>query len=120
MISEDDVNAYAGKRLRLARNESGLSQAAVGKLVGVTFQQIQKYEWNINRISVGRCMQFADAFDIPITDFYPLRDRYYMDEATPPAAFLIIKLLSKIDPEYHDLVHELVKAFAKATNAKKG
>ena len=67
MISEEEVNAFASRTLRALREKSGLSHTAVGDEIGVSFQQVQKYEWNINRLSIGRCAQFAEFFSVPIT-----------------------------------------------------
>jgi transcriptional regulator with XRE-family HTH domain len=64
------ICAHVGNRLRAARNLAGISQAAAGELIGVSFQQIQKYEKGMNRVSVGTLAVFADAFDLPITWFF--------------------------------------------------
>ena len=48
------IDAYVGSRLRARRKEVGLSQAAVGRHLGLTFTQVQKYERGSNRISAGR------------------------------------------------------------------
>ena len=53
------IDAYVAERVRAARIKSGMSQAKLGDLVGVTFQQIQKYENGINRISAGRLYQIS-------------------------------------------------------------
>lgn len=47
------VDAYVGERLRVCRTLAGLSQTQLGEGIGVTFQQVQKYESGANRISAG-------------------------------------------------------------------
>lgn len=64
------VDEYVGKRLRLRRTILGLSQEAVGDAVGVTFQQIQKYERGINRIGCSRLFEFSRALQTPISFFF--------------------------------------------------
>jgi transcriptional regulator with XRE-family HTH domain len=64
------VDAYVGKRLRLRRTMQGMSQDALGKMIGVTFQQIQKYEKGVNRIGSSRLYHFAKALSIPISYFF--------------------------------------------------
>ena len=55
----DPIDIHVGKRLILARNMQGMSQGKLGALVGVTFQQMQKYERGINRISASRLARIA-------------------------------------------------------------
>ena len=59
-----------GERLRFFRLAKGLSQTAVGDRVGLTFQQVQKYEKGINRISVSRLLQFSEILDFDTREFF--------------------------------------------------
>lgn len=59
-----------GKRIRLRRVEQKISQAELGKALGVSFQQVQKYEKGVNRVGAGRLQQIATALDVPVTFFY--------------------------------------------------
>src|SRR5688572_21757049 len=59
-----------GRRIKLRRLELGVSQTALGSDLGVTFQQIQKYENGTNRVSAGRLQQVAAFLKVPITFFY--------------------------------------------------
>lgn len=64
-----------GQKLRALRLDRGLSQSALGDLVGVTFQQLQKYEKGVNRISAGRLARIAAALGVPVTAFYGIAAR---------------------------------------------
>jgi transcriptional regulator with XRE-family HTH domain len=64
------LDLYVGKRLRRRRRILGLSQAALGDLVGVRFQQIQKYEAGINRLSAARLWMLACALGVDVQYFY--------------------------------------------------
>ena len=64
------VDIHVGARLRFKRKLLGLSQAALGETLGLTFQQIQKYENGANRISAIRLYQVASIFDVPISFFF--------------------------------------------------
>src|SRR3954464_10286484 len=55
----DLVDRVVGQRLRKVREAAGMSQGALGRASGITFQQVQKYEKGMNRISVGRLVQLA-------------------------------------------------------------
>src|SRR5256885_14869264 len=59
-----------GVKLRALRLDRGLSQGDLGRVVGVTFQQLQKYEKGVNRISAGRLVRIAAALAVPVTAFY--------------------------------------------------
>lgn len=69
---EDEVvlNAYLGQRIRLARIALGVSQQALAEKLGLTFQQIQKYERGRNRISASRLYDIARALGIGVGVFY--------------------------------------------------
>src|SRR6201986_2744433 len=59
-----------GKRIRLRRVEQKISQAELGEQLGVSFQQVQKYEKGVNRVGAARLQQIATALDVPVTFFY--------------------------------------------------
>lgn len=59
-----------GKRIRLRRVEQKISQADLGEKLGVSFQQVQKYEKGVNRVGAARLQQIASALSVPITFFY--------------------------------------------------
>jgi len=68
--SPDEVDIHVGQRLRIRRSLLGMSQEKLAESVGITFQQIQKYERGTNRVSAGRLFQFSRILDIPVTYFY--------------------------------------------------
>ncbi|MEM8813260.1 MAG: helix-turn-helix transcriptional regulator [Pseudomonadota bacterium] len=68
--SANEIDIHVGQRLRLARVLRGLSQDELGKKVGVTFQQIQKYERGANRVSAGRLVALAKALELEILFFF--------------------------------------------------
>ncbi len=59
-----------GMRIRLRRVEQKMSQAELGFKLGVSFQQVQKYEKGINRVGASRLVQVAAALEVPVTFFY--------------------------------------------------
>ncbi|MGB4058217.1 MAG: helix-turn-helix transcriptional regulator, partial [Alphaproteobacteria bacterium] len=66
----DPVDVHVGQRLRVRRSLLGMSQEKLADSIGLTFQQIQKYERGMNRISAGRLFQFSKVLSVPITYFY--------------------------------------------------
>ena len=65
-----NVDAYVGQRLRQRRTLLGLSQEKLGEAIGVTTQQIQKYETGSNRIGAGRLYQLSQALQVPVSYFF--------------------------------------------------
>ncbi len=65
-----DADRYAGRRLRMARHEAGLTQEVLARRLGIAFQQIQKYESGQSRLSAGRLRDIAIALEKPIAWFY--------------------------------------------------
>ena len=65
-----DADRFVGQQMRQGRRELGLTQDALASLLGVTFQQIQKYEAGHSRLSAGRLRDVAIALKKPIDFFY--------------------------------------------------
>lgn len=66
----DPIDVHVGSRLRFRRMSIKLSQEALGKQLGLTFQQVQKYEKGANRIGASRLMRLSRILDVPISYFF--------------------------------------------------
>lgn len=66
----DHIDCYIGNKVKLRRLISGLSQEDIGKVLGVSIQQIQKYEKGINRISCANLYRIGKVLNIPVTYFF--------------------------------------------------
>ena len=66
----DPVDIEVGHRIRIERLARGLSQTALANQLGVTFQQVQKYEKGVNRIGAGRLQRISEALEVPISFFF--------------------------------------------------
>ena len=64
------VDIHVGSRVRLRRTLLGMSQERLGESVGLTFQQIQKYERGANRIGASRLFEFSRILDVPVSFFF--------------------------------------------------
>lgn len=94
-----------GVRITALRKAKGLSQTEVGKALGVSFQQVQKYERGTNRIGAGRLHAIASFFAVPVSSLYGDTD----DPAWELEIFGLIALPGAAD---------LLRAFAKIDNAE--
>ena len=64
------IDAQVGNRVRIRRMLIGMSQERLGDLLGLTFQQVQKYEKGVNRIGAGRLFEISRILGVPIDFFY--------------------------------------------------
>ncbi|MDF3348905.1 MULTISPECIES: helix-turn-helix domain-containing protein [Sulfitobacter] len=64
------VDVHVGKRIRQRRWLTGMTQQKLAELVGIKFQQIQKYETGANRVSASRLWDIADALGVPVSFFF--------------------------------------------------
>src|SRR5579862_1983547 len=68
------IDVHVGSRVRLRRNMLGLSQEKLGEAIGLTFQQVQKYERGANRIGASRLLELSRVLGVPVTFFYDQTD----------------------------------------------
>ena len=66
----DPIDIHVGQQMRRRRVQLGMSQESLGKAIGLTFQQVQKYERGANRVSASRLWRMADALGVPIAYFF--------------------------------------------------
>ncbi|PIT68458.1 helix-turn-helix domain-containing protein [Bartonella tribocorum] len=103
------IDISIGKRIRHRRIAMGLSQKTLGSFLGVSFQQIQKYEKGLNRVSAKCLLEIAQKLQVPISFFYA--DLLTADLATKE------DLASQGNPSHHDQYtysekeHALLKNF---------
>lgn len=67
----DDIDAYVGSRISLRRSALGLSQMALARQLGISFQQVQKYETGTNRIAASRLHRVAVILGTSVESFFP-------------------------------------------------
>lgn len=64
------IDIHVGSRIRLRRNMLGMSQEKLGESLGITFQQIQKYEKGTNRVGASRLQAIASIINVPVSFFF--------------------------------------------------
>lgn len=64
------VDIHVGQRIRQRRWLAGMTQQQLAERVGIRFQQIQKYETGMNRVSASRLWEIAQALDVPLAHFF--------------------------------------------------
>lgn len=133
------VDRHVGARLRMRRIQVGLSQEKLGEALGITFQQIQKYEKGSNRIGASRLQLAAKVLAVPVNYFFDgaqtegLEPGSFADPGAsasgpgfylPPnsldadAAALLAAFRRITDPQLRTLMIELVEAMANHGSGK--
>jgi transcriptional regulator with XRE-family HTH domain len=116
-----DIDAVVGVRMAARRSALGLSQTALAVQLGVSFQQVQKYEKGANRVSASRLHQVATALGCSVADFFPAR----VEDVDPVAGLrdltetadgrLLAQAFPRIaDPAVRQAVTRVVEALASA------
>jgi transcriptional regulator with XRE-family HTH domain len=118
------IDAQVCKNLRIYRLAKGLSQATVGDAIGVAYQQVQKYENGINKISPGNLAKLSVTLGVPIERFFEdaaqlpaeRTDKAVADFLKQPYATRLLRALAKIRSNKKRLaVVQLAEAMAKAS-----
>jgi transcriptional regulator with XRE-family HTH domain len=97
--SPNPTDKYVGSRVRMRRLMLGMSQEKLGEKLGLTFQQVQKYEKGTNRIGASRLQHIAQILKVPVSFFFdgavpkPAED----GSAKPPVADYVSDFLSSSD-----------------------
>ena len=80
-----------GRKIRALRLERGLSQSGLAEGIGLTFQQVQKYEKGANRVSAGRLQQIADMLNVPVMFFYSGMGARGKKDGPPPSSLAFLQ-----------------------------
>lgn len=105
----DPIDIHVGGRLRLKRTLDGLSQTELAKTVGLTFQQVQKYESGANRISASRLYHLSEALRVPVSFFFDDFSSSLGLAETPRPAFEPDREVLELTRNYRSIEDEEVR-----------
>jgi transcriptional regulator with XRE-family HTH domain len=101
--SASRMDKLVGRNIRVHRLVKGLTQEGLGEKLGVTFQQIQKYEKGTNRVGSGRLYQIAALLEVPVTAFFEggysptaLRNSSPFDLLADPVSLRLVQAFAEI------------------------
>jgi transcriptional regulator with XRE-family HTH domain len=129
MRKPDVIDIEVGQRIKIQRLATGLSQTALGENVGITFQQIQKYEKGANRVGIGRLTRIARVLGVSVNSFFEGRDMIDrvaqkggaspLSLITHPYAFRLLQAYSAItDQKQRSSILELVEGIAASAGGR--
>lgn len=106
------IDVHVGKRIRLRRTLLGMSQMTLAESLGLTFQQVQKYERGANRVSSSRLMDLANALDVPLAYFFDEMSASVADQS--PSELIRMKKVPEIDDERDPMAKRETLEFVRA------
>ena len=113
------VDVYVGSRVRQRRTLLGMSQEKLGDAIGLTFQQVQKYERGANRIGASRLFELSKILDVPVAFFYEDMPSSTSQQVTDSSRQRVEKSQDYIqDPMAKRETLELVRAYYKVSDAR--
>lgn len=129
----DPIDVYVGSRIRLRRNLVGMSQEKLGEQLGITFQQIQKYEKGTNRVGASRLQAISEILDVSVSFFFEevpgatAPDGFaesavnYMDFCSSNEGIQLMRAFTNIrDPKVRRKIIDLAKALSNGEESEPG
>ena len=121
------IDVHVGNRIRLRRTLLGLSQEKLASLLGLTFQQVQKYERGMKRVGASRLWDISRVLEVPVNFFYEDMNKDIASQS--PRMFSLAdgqpeylkeedEAIYEADPMQREETIELVKAYYKIPNRK--
>ena len=119
IYAANPIDISVGSKLREKRRGAGMSQDQLAQRVGLTFQQIQKYEKGANRISCSKIYQFAEVLNVPVSHFFEGLEAKYVPKDSYNYQFADNE--SEDQEKYHSDIektqlHDLTAMFLKLKN----
>ena len=115
--SPDAGDIAIGKRIRQRRIERSISQETLGEALGVSFQQVQKYEKGVNRVGAGRLQQICKALDCDVSFFFqgdrPATTSVLDDFMTSRDGLLIAEAFGRIDEHMRHTIARFVDGISR-------
>jgi transcriptional regulator with XRE-family HTH domain len=115
-MQDEDVNKIIGKNIRIRRALRGYTQKAVARHLGVTFQQVQKYEKGQNMVSPAKLLRLSKLFSCAVEDLVhdPTRDKNALASIPGRRSLHLVQSFERIDsPELQKRIGDLVHVLAR-------
>ena len=113
------IDSHVGKKIRELRNLAGVSQTKLAESLGMSFQQVQKYETTANRVSASRLFEIAGFFNVPIGVFFPDqeestdRGEISADEAG------LVRAYREASPQIRTAIRSLTQSFSSVQDSSR-
>jgi transcriptional regulator with XRE-family HTH domain len=122
----DPLDATVGAKIRVLRVNRGLSQSDLADQIGVTFQQVQKYEKGANRVGASRLSQIASVLGVSVGELFDQSRQRPGDADSPfklltePGAVRVLKAYVRTDPRVRRAIVNLIEGIASRQASRRG
>lgn len=105
-----------GQQIRALRRVAGISQSTLAMIIGVSLQQVKKYENGTNRVSSGRLQEIAAALDVPVGRLYgePETANGANGPANNAETSELVTLYTRLSPQKREAARNMMRAFAQS------
>ena len=111
----NQIDRYVGGRIRERRLELRMSQELLAEQLGITFQQVQKYEKGVNRVSASTLFQIINVLDLPMTSLFPKAEDGGRSSNPPPPDNLDLRLITaNLNEEGRRLLLDFAQTLSKS------
>jgi transcriptional regulator with XRE-family HTH domain len=117
-----DIDKHVGRRIRQARALRGLSMEKLAHALGISYQQLQKYEVGSNRVSCGRLWKIGKVLDLPISFFFEGLEEYSGAEASDEGTLVSRRTITAArqleeieDPALRDQLLAMIRTCARSS-----
>ncbi|AZL14992.1 helix-turn-helix domain-containing protein [Rickettsiales endosymbiont of Stachyamoeba lipophora] len=118
-----NIDKTIGQNIRILRNKSGFSQEELGKRCGVTFQQIQKYEKGLNKVSASRLLMLAEILNCKFEDFFIEEEDRLIEisslYASEDQAKFNTNIIDPLDTSKEEYIEKIIKLLRSVNDHKK-
>lgn len=120
------LDVMLGAKMRVLRVDRGISQSALAERIGVSFQQVQKYERGVNRVGAARLARIAAVLDVSVVEFFETSRNGPPDLKSPihllaePGAWQVLKAYARMPgPRVRSCLVKLMESIADRSSAAK-
>ncbi len=110
-MSTHVIDSHVGKKIRELRNLAGVSQTKLADSLGMSFQQVQKYETGANRVSASKLFEIASYFNAPIGAFFPEQEGSSEFEGISPDEAGLVRSYREASPQIRSAIRSLARSF---------
>jgi len=109
----DPIDVAVGQRIRELRKERRITQTELAKAIGLTFQQVQKYEKARNRISASKLMQIANIFDVDVADLFDTPRKLFPNDTRESETSQLLACVTNMSDEVRPHFLSLIDAISR-------
>ena len=118
-MSKHVIDHHVGAKIRELRNLTGVTQSGLAKKLGMSFQQVQKYEIGANRVSASKLYEIAQFFAVPIGSFFPDVEGESKPSSISPDEAALVRAYRDAGPQLRSAIRSLTQSISNEQNSSR-